>query len=481
MRIKFQPNRNRKISAEKLNLPAHQPEGFQFMIIWQNAAKNKAIRYGKLLVCILCFGLTQNSINLSAQNILTLKEALTIGLENNFDIKIAKNEVVLSKESNTYGNAGYLPNASISAGTGFQVNDISQKFASGLEVNRGGVFTRQSNASLAANWLFFDGGKMFITKKKQDSQQSASEIKVQNQIMNFSDSLSAAYYQLVLANLDAKLSQQDIERTEERLKISSEQFRLGTRPKSDLILAQIDLNILKNKLANQKNQIEIRKGAFNQLLGRDPEIDFEVNETDEVTKTQDYSNLKSKVIGQNLQLKLLHKNLEISKLSIREVKSRALPQIGLAAAYNYGQTNNQAGFALFNRSLGPNIGLNFTMPLFTGVSINKLVKLANLDLETRNLQIKQTESRLLLQLWRALKNLEIQLQNLELEKQNILLATENNEIVKGRFKFGQATSLELKDAENQLSSSQSRMLQSKYNARIFENQVLRLAGELNIE
>ena len=67
------------------------------------------------------------------------------------------------------------------------------------------------------------------------------------------------------------------------------------------------------------------------------------------------------------------------------------------------------------------------------------------------------------------------------EKQNILLATENNEIVKGRFKFGQATSLELKDAENQLSSSQSRMLQSKFNARIFENQVLRLAGELNIE
>ena len=101
MRIKFQPNRNRKISAEKLNLPPHQPEGFQFMIIWQNAAKNKAIRYGKLLICILCFGLTQNSNNLSAQNILTLKDALTIGLEHNFDIKISKNEVVLSKERNT--------------------------------------------------------------------------------------------------------------------------------------------------------------------------------------------------------------------------------------------------------------------------------------------------------------------------------------------------------------------------------------------
>jgi outer membrane protein len=425
---------------------------------------------------IFCF-----SVNAFSQDVLTLKEALRIGLENNFDIKIAKNDALLAKESNTFGNAGYLPNASISAGTGFQVNDISQKFASGLEVNRGGVLTRQANASLAANWLFFDGGKMFITKKKQDTQQSAAEIRVQNQVINFSDSLAAAYYQLVLSKLDIQINQQDIERTEERLKIASEQLRVGTRPKSDQILAQIDLNVLKNKLANQKHQIEIRKGGFNQLLGRDPEIEFEVVESEESPQKKDYAQLKAKVIGQNLQLKYQQKNLEVSKLSIKEVKSRALPQIGLNAAYNYGQTNNQAGFALFNRSLGPNVGINITVPLFSGISINKLVSLANLDLETRNLQLKLTENRLLSQLWRSLKNLDIQLESMEFEKQNISLATENNEIVKGRFRLGQATSLELKDAENQLSNAQSRMLQAKFNAKIFENQILRLAGELNLQ
>jgi outer membrane protein TolC len=322
---------------------------------------------------------------------------------------------------------------------------------------------------------------MFITKKKQDTQQSAAEIRVQNQVINFSDSLAAAYYQLVLSKLDIQISQQDIERTEERLKIASEQLRVGTRPKSDQILAQIDLNVLKNKLANQKHQIEIRKGGFNQLLGRDPEIEFEVVESEESPQKKDYAQLKAKVIGQNLQLKYQQKNLEVSKLSIKEVKSRALPQIGLNAAYNYGQTNNQAGFALFNRSLGPNVGINITVPLFSGISINKLVSLANLDLETRSLQLKLTENRLLSQLWRSLKNLDIQLESMEFEKQNIELATENNEIVKGRFRLGQATSLELKDAENQLSNAQTRMLQARFNAKIFENQILRLAGELNLQ
>jgi outer membrane protein TolC len=70
---------------------------------------------------------------------------------------------------------------------------------------------------------------------------------------------------------------------------------------------------------------------------------------------------------------------------------------------------------------------------------------------------------------------------MEFEKQNIELASENNQIVKGRFRLGQATSLELKDAENQLSNAQSRMLQARFNAKIYENQILRLAGELNLQ
>jgi len=428
-----------------------------------------------LLPLVFCL-----SIVSKAQEVLSLKDAIKIGLENNFDIKIARNDAYLSKESNTYGNAGYLPNASFTASNSIQVNDINQKFSSGLQVERKGVNTRQTIASLAANWLFFDGGKMFITKKKQDATQTAAEIRLQNQVINFSDTLSASYFQLVLAKLDSRVTLQDISRTEERLKIAGEQLRVGVRPKSDAILAQIDLNILKNKLTSQNYQIEIRKGAFNQLLGRDPEIQFEVNDSEQSTQNQDFAELKAKVIGQNLQLKLQQKNLEISKLTIREVKSRALPQIGLNAAYNFGQTNNQAGFALFNRSFGPNIGVNVAVPLFTGISINKLVKLANIDLETRNLQLKLVENRLLSQLWRSLKNLDNQLENLKFESQNITLATENNEIVKGRFRLGQATSLELKDAENQLSNAQSRLLQARYNAKIFENQILRLSGELNL-
>ena len=428
-------------------------------------------------LCIFFLGLSSISV---AQTVLTLKDALQIGLENNFDIRIAKNDAEFSKTANTYGNAGFLPNVAATGSRNFQWNDINQKFASGLEVNRSGVATNTTNLGVAANWLFFDGGKMFITKKKQDAQLTAAEIRIQSQIINFSDTLASAYYQLVLSKLDLEVSRQDENRTAERLKIASEQFRIGTRPKSDQLIAKIDLNTIRNRIQNQMQQIDIRKGAFNQLLGRDPEVVFEVVDSVTTVTRYDYSSLKAKVLGQNLQLKFQKQNLEVAKLGIKEIRSRGLPQLSLNTAYNFGRSRSQAGFALYNQSLGPNIGVSAIIPIFSGVSVNRLVKLANLDLETRNLQFKLAENRLLSQLWRALKTLDLYVESADIEKQNIELARENNQIVEGRFRLGQATSLELKDAEFQLSNAQSRLLQARFNAKIAENQVLRLSAELKL-
>lgn len=416
-----------------------------------------------------------------SQPLLTLKEALFIGLENNLEVKMVKNEVLLARESNSFGMAGFMPSVNLSAGRTYQWNDISQKFSSGLEVNRSGVSTNTSNAGLSVNWVLFDGGKMFITKKKLEEQETMADLRLKNQILNLSDSIAAAYYQLVLARLDMDIIQTNIDRTEERRKLAEAQFTLGIRSKSDLLQAQIDLNVLHNQWENLKMQLAIRKGAFNQMLGRDPEIDFEVQADVSLTQKQDYSNLKTRVMNDNLQIKLQQKTREIAQLGVKEVKSRALPQINLNTGYNFGRTNSAAGFALYNQSFGPNVGLSVSVPLFSGISVKKLVTLANIDLEAKNLQLKLMESRLSLQLWKAINNLDMQLETMRIENENILLAKENLAIAKGRFELAQATSLEYKDAQVQLSNAESRLLQAKFNAKIAEMTIRRLEGKMVLE
>lgn len=432
-------------------------------------------------ILAICLSLVWGNILSLAQPVLTLKEALQLGLTNNFDIRIARNDALFARESNTYGMAGFLPNVSGTANRNYQWNNINQKFASGLEVKSNGVPTDQFNAGLGISWAVFDGGKMFITKRKLDTLQSAAEVRIQNQILNFADTLSAAYFQLVLGKLDTRVTQQDIGRTEERLKISSEQFRIGSRAKSDQLQAQIDLNILKNKLLSQQSQIEIRKGAFNQLLGRDPDVAFEVEDTVILAQTYEFGLLKERLRQYNYQLRFGRKNLEVARLSVDEIKARGLPQLTLNTGYNFTQSNSKAGFALYNRSSGPFIGLGLSVPIFNGVSVNRLVRLGNLDLESKRLQLLSIENRLLSQLWRAIKNLEYYQSTILAEQENIRLANENLAIMKSRFQLAQSTTLELKDAEFQVSNAQSRLLQARFNAKIAENQVLRLNGELRIE
>ena len=413
------------------------------------------------------------------QPVLTLKQAIETGLQNNFDVRIARNDAEMARQSNTYGNAGFLPSVAVNAGSTVQSTDIHQEFSSGLVVERGGATSTNTSAGLGVSWILFDGGKMFITKRKLGVQQEAGMVKLQAQMQNLADTIAAAYYQIVLARLDLAVTRQDIVRTEERLKISNAQNLAGTRSKSDLLVAQIDMNVLKTRQLAQQSQEQIRKGNLNQLLARDPAEAFTVEDNIALAPKTTYDELKEKLKLGNPQLRYQQRLFDVSKLTVEELKTRRLPQVAFNGGYNFSQVKNEAGFSLLSQSLGPSIGLSLSMPLYAGNSVRQLLRLANLDIATKDLQLQLAESRLTTHLWRAIQQRDAQLDAIELEQESVQLATENLAIAQGRFRLAQSTSLELKDAELQLSNAQTRLNQARYNAKIAESQISRLSNTQN--
>ena len=428
----------------------------------------------------ICFFFVQGLAALS-QPVLTLQEALRLGLEQNFDVRLAKNEVELARDGNTPGMAGFFPSISFNLGGNLQSSNLSQRFASGLAVDRPGVVGSGLNGSMQLNWLFFDGGKMFITSKRLGRQLTAAEIRLQNQVMGFADSLSSAYYQVVLTGLELKALEQSARSIEERIRISTEQERAGTRPASDAIQARMDLNISKNKILAQKRQIEIRKGALNLLIGREPDVDFLASDSVKIPGRIAYSDLKNRILEKNLGLQSQKEALEISRLGMAELNTRMLPQIGLNMALNYQRSSSNGGFALYNRNIGPLAGINLSLPIFNGVSLSRQLRMAGRELEGKQMQLKLTETRLLFQAWRNLQLLETSLESMDTEKANLELAQQNLRIIQDRFRLSLTTSLELREAENQLENSRIRLQQYRYQSRITANLLLRLSAELDVE
>lgn len=413
------------------------------------------------------------------QPLLTLQEAIRLGLEQNYEIRLARSGVDQARDGNTIGMAGFLPTLDLNLSGNMQRSNLSQRFASGLVVDRPGVGSTGVNGGLALNWLFFDGGKMFLTRKKLGRQLTAAELRLENQVLSFADSVSAAYYQIVLAELELKVLEQSQKIVEERLRLASEQQQIGTRPASDALQARMDAIQLQSRMLAQRKQIEIRKGALNLIIGREPDVEFHPSDSVVIPEPAAFQVYKNRVLQKNPALRAQREGLEIRRLEMGEIRSLMFPRINLNMALNYQQNSSTAGFALYNRNMGPFAGLNLSVPLFSGVPVRQQLRMASREINQGELQLKLTENRLLFQLWRNIKNLEIWLESMENERSTLQLARENLRILQDRFRVGAAGSLEVREAENQLENARLRMQQYRFQARISGNALLRLSAELD--
>lgn len=417
-------------------------------------------------------------LGLLAQPKLSLQDALQDGLKFHFEVKIARNELDIARENNTAAMAGFYPSAVLNLNSSFQNSNISQRFASGLEVDRPGVLGNALSGGILVNWLFFDGGRMFIARKRLSRQLTLAELRLQNQLFAYADTVSAAYYQTVLAKLELGVLLQSKKMAEERIRITDEQIRNGTRSRQDFIQGQMDLNQILNRIVAQEKQIQIRKGALNLLTGKEPDLDFEPSDSIRMPDAGSFQEAKKQVLERNMSLRILRENIENQRLIVDETKSRIFPQLGLNLSLNYQRTSSTAGFALYNRNLGPFAGLSFSMPVFNAVPLRKQINLAKKQLDTEELRLKLAENRLTFQLWKVIKTLEIWLESHETESKTVSLAEENFRLAQDRFRMGQATALDLRDAETQLENAKLRKQQYLFQARMTGNQLLRLSSEL---
>ena len=110
------------------------------------------------------------SVEVSAQRLLTKKEAIQITLENNYGIKLAENNVEIAKNNSSIYNSGFLPSLSANGGANYDNSNqvIDRQDGTTTEIN--GAETKSYNASLDLNYTIFDGlGRKYDYKLLQET------------------------------------------------------------------------------------------------------------------------------------------------------------------------------------------------------------------------------------------------------------------------------------------------------------------------
>lgn len=418
-----------------------------------------------------------SALHVSSQELLTLQQAIELALKNNYDIRIAAKREDIAAINNSPGNAGMLPRANITLTDNASFTNINQEFSNGLEVSQKGVTGNVVNPSFNISWTLFDGLKMFATKSRLKRLQEIGELNYKDTLQAVVAQTIVAYYDVVSAAQQLKAINQAIRISEERVKLADKKFQVGASSKVDLLQARVDLNGQKSALLQQQKTMEHKKAELNRLLVRPAETDFTT--TDSIPVNVEPQLLTpGDLETSNFQLAGAAKNVEIARLMKKEAFSQFLPTLNVNGAYGFTRSQSSAGFALYNQSYGLSGGFTLVVPLFNGLNSLNQYKIAGIQVMNAQFQLDKARLQTKINFYRALRDFETSKEILGLETENISLATENLNIALERFRLGQSTAIELREAQRSFEDAQTRLVNARFAAKVAETELLRLKGEL---
>lgn len=429
----------------------------------------------RILLVSICL---HSYVSLQAQTLLTPEQAVTTALQKNYDIVLAKSEADIAKINNNKATAGMLPIINVTAGNVFNLNNINQKFTTGQEVKKNWVPVNSFTTGLNMNWTIFDGMRMFAAKDRLAALQSLSEMQLNDQIQNTIAQVLSVYYEIVRQKQLIKALNESLKITEERVFLSNKKLEVGYADKTPLLQAKVDLSSQKINILKQETQLQQSKVQLNQLLGRTANDLFDVIDTIEIKSALNALPTLDAIHQNNLLIKGANKNIEIAKLQHKEIKAKRMPQINFNTSYNFMQNNSKAGLQLFNRSYGPQLGVQASIPIFNGGMVKKELQVSAVNIAMKQIQVDQIKNSLDAQLQSAYNDFDYATKVLDLNEDNVKTAAENVQVTMERFRLSQSTSLEIKQAQSSYEDALYNVVLARYNAKIAEIALQKLNNAL---
>jgi outer membrane protein len=418
---------------------------------------------------------------LISQEILQPQDAVALALNKNYDIMLAKNEADIVKINNSKANAGMLPNINVTTGDVFNLNNINQKFSSGQEINKNWIPVNSFNAALNMNWTIFDGLSMFAKKDRLNTLESIGALQLKIQMQNTIADVLKAYFDVVQQKQKLKALHENLKISQERMSLSEKKFDVGYADKTAYLQAKVDYNTQKINIFKQETLLAQQKIILNDIIGRDNTVDFDVIDNIDVLFEPNLQNIIDTSSTQNLELQVLKQNIEVAKYLHKEIKAQKMPIINFNTSYSFTQNNSKAGFQIFNRTYGPNLGVNAMIPIFNGGIIKKQLEASAINIASKQISLEKKKNNMQAQIISAFKNYQYSKDVLSLNENNIVVAKENLDITLEKFKLNQANSIEIRQAQSSYEDALFNAIVARYTAKISEIELKKISNILILE
>nr|WP_299839130.1 TolC family protein [uncultured Tenacibaculum sp.] len=430
----------------------------------------------------IILGLFLVSGSFYAQELLTKEKALELTLANNYDIRVTKNNVATAKNNKSIYNSGYLPTVTGNAGANYRNNDSEAEFTdSSFNNNNTGVESQTYNASVGINYTLFNGFNRSNTFKRLKESYNLTELQARQVMENTLITLFIAYYEVGRLTENESTQKQALTISKERLKRAKYSFDYGQSTKLEVLNAEVDVNNDSITYIDIKRQLNNAKRDLNVVLGR--KVNTPVTVDTNVLYGEDLvlNTILSEANANNANLLQSQKNIELSKLDVKINQSGWMPNVSLTSSYawnrNISDPTNRISL-ISSTQTGLSAGVNLSWNIFDGGRTKTNVTNARIALDTQEIRKNQLEEQLERDVNNAWETYQNSLFSLKVQEQNVQTNKLNFERSNERYKLGQISSIDFRQAQINLINAELSRNNAKYVAKNAELQLLQLGGIL---
>lgn len=420
------------------------------------------------LLCIFQAGMGQS-----------LRDLVVEAMENNYAIRMVRNDQEMTTNANTAGNAGMLPSVGVDVSFQRNVNNTRQQFFITEDRVGTGAQTDNTNLRATASWTIFSGFRVQATREQlrllEDLGVADSQFLIEQTVLDIAD----LYYQIHASRAMIRAFSDALDVSRTRLKLEKRRRETGSsgalpfnqalmdyQSDSALVLSetqtlrQLEIQLLNSLRREPSGKIEIADPVVY------PECSFGIDRLQE---------LAAQSAGELQSARILEKISDANQVMAR---SSMYPEVNLFGGYAFSKLTNEVGFLKSSRNYGPEFGVQIRFNLFNGGKVRIASDNAALERENARLSAEQLKSQVNAAIQQHHENMLSLSQRIQLAEQRVEIARESVAIARKQLEVGTISGIDFRTIQLEIIRAESTLASLRQAQALSTLHLLRLSGTL---
>ena len=414
---------------------------------------------------------------------MSLKECLTVGIENNLSLKSSRNQVTKGKHNISENRARLLPQINFAAG--FNDNftppvSVTDGTAYGKQYNVTKTLQYNSSASLQLQMPLYSQTALTaveISKTLDNINQLSYEKAREDIIMQ----IAKLYYLIQNTTEQITIISDNLKRFEELRNFAQAFYDNQMALAVDLKRINVRIESTDVSLANAKAMLREQYNMLKYALDYPADEDIQV----EVKRVDDIEMASQTGLNTNLyELQLMRTQEKLSEQQVKLAKDAYLPTLALTGNFTFtAYTDKFKNWFHSGESHhwydSNGLGISLRVPVFDGFEKRSKIRKAKIDADNARIAYENTLKNLQTQYSNAINDQLNNERNYRKQRDNYRLAEDIYKVTMDRYREGVTSMVEVLQDEMSMSEAQNNYLTAHYNYEVSNLSVLKLTGRLN--